>query len=982
MKSITKSGFREIKQTFSRFIAIFAIIALGVGFFSGIRITKSAMLHTGNEYIKELALYDFKLMSPLGFTDDDIIAFNSVEHVAAASGAYQLDFIIQDETDNSAVFRAHSICENINMLSLTTGKLPCNTFECIADAKYYSETDIGKTITLSTDNSSEIFDSLAHSEFTIVGLANSPEYLNYERGTTSVGSGRLAAFVFLLPSAFKLEAYTGAYIKLDSNELIYSDKYDKTINSFKECFTSLLEERADMRYKSIRSDAEEQLATAYSEYDDGLEKYSNAVAELEAHKQELEKEFLKSENELRIYSDTLTAADNDLNSKESELLKTQDELEFQLVSLSSYYSGVDLEFKKAEINATLAQINAGITMIADSRAEIESKRIEIEQSYMKLADARADADKKIADTEAEIAAAELELADGLTEIETAQAELESFSPPDTYLITRNENIGYICFENDTSIIDGIARIFPLFFFAVAALVCGTTMTRMVDEQRTQIGTLKALGYSRWRIMSKYLFYSGSAALAGCIVGYLIGIVIFPSIIWIVYGIMYGFAPIMLVFDPILLIISLTVSLLCSVVTTYVSCKYALSEQAAQLMRPRAPKAGKRILLERITPLWKRLKFLHKVSLRNVFRYKKRLLMMILGIGGCTALLITGFGIKDSIANIADYQYSEIFLHELSVSFSAEPDSKMLESFVTDPEKHIASYLQVCETSIDIIAYDNVKSATAIISKTSNLDGFIDLHNGDKSIAYPLNGEAVVNTKIADTLGVSVGSFVTIRNSEMKEATVKISAVCDNYVYNYIYITADTYENCFGDIPEFKILYIKSDVYSSDALHLAAAKISEYNGVNSVSVHADFRERITNMLSSLDLIVLLVIFCAGALAFIVLYNLTNININERIREIATVKVLGFFKNETASYVFRENIIMTAFAVIFGLLFGKLLHAYVMAQIQIDMITFEVVVKPISYAFSVALTFIFTILVNMLMRIKISLINMSESLKSIE
>ena len=558
------------------------------------------------------------------------------------------------------------------------------------------------------------------------------------------------------------------------------------------------------------------------------------------------------------------------------------------------------------------------------------------------------------------------------------AELEK---PETYVLGRNTNVGYVCFENDSNIVEGIANVFPVFFFLVAALVCITTMNRMVEEQRTQIGVLKALGYSSAGIMSKYMTYSGLAAVIGCVSGFFLGTWGFPKVIWVVYGIMYNTDKLLYVFDWRLAFFSVLVSLLCSVGATWFSCRLELAETAAQLMRPKAPKAGKRVFLEKLPFLWKRLSFLRKVSVRNIFRYKKRFFMMLLGISGCTALMVTGFGIKDSIADVAERQYREIQVFDLGVSLKT-PANEELETRLTElSEEGIADFLCLTESNMDIVTEKGTKSIYVVAGDAGRLSDYVDMHTkGGEKIAYPGAGEGVITQKLADRYGIAMGDEVCLRDGDMHEMTVKITAVMENYVNNYLYLSEDTMESFYGGNLEKKTVYVN---LKDDAdPHALAATIMELEETASVDVNQDTVERVGSMMESLNIIVVIVIICAAGLAFIVLYNLTNINITERIREIATIKVLGFFKRETESYVFRENLLLTVLGMFPGLVLGKFLHAFVMSQIQIDLIAFDTRVAPVSYLYSAILTVVFAWLVNRGMSGKLENVSMTESLKSVD
>lgn len=843
-----RTTFREIKNTFGRFAAIMAIIALGVGFFSGLKMTKPDMVNTVSNFLDKENFYDLHLLSTLGYTDDDVEAFAGEKDVLYAEGGYSLDVLYKNEGENDRVLETISVPENVNKLRLVDGQYPSKDDECVIDAKM-GDVKIGDTIEVSDENTDSTKTMMKTKTFTVVGTVNSPLYINFERGTTTLGNGRIAGFVYVSPDAIDSECYTDVYVAFDQKYDLYADEYDDFIDDKKDEWDSICEERVLDRYKDI------------------------------------------------------------LMSK------------------------------------------------------------------------------------------------GMTEDMVKDVTLDDAEGVSYYILGRETNIGYVCFESDSDIVNGVAKVFPVFFILVAVLVCMTTMNRMVEEQRSMIGMLKALGYGEAAIMGKYMIYSGTAAVVGCVGGYLIGTYVFPEVIWYAYHLMYLNIPLERVTDWTLVLIVLAASLLCTVGTTWFSCRYELSETAAGLMRPKAPKPGKRVLLERIPFIWKRLKFLKKVSVRNIFRYKKRFFMMIIGISGCTALLLTGFGINDSISGFADNQYEEIQVGDgvatlnvpmtsedvqgdaeedggLGVTASGETADNTKKSLTDRLGEDTSCYDFVSESSWDLVEDDGIKSVNMVImEKPENVDRYMKF--ADKSgvkIEYPGKGEAVINNALADLYNLKVGDEITVRNSDMKEIKANVSGIFRNHVYNYVYISPDTYEDQMGEAPVYKSVYF--NLKDGADAHEISADLMDNTEVVSVTMNKDMKDRISKMMKSLNYIVIVVILSAGALAFIVLYNLTNINITERIREIATIKVLGFFKNETSAYVFRENRVLTAFGIVVGLLLGILLHGFVIGQIKVDMVSFDTYIAPMSYVYSIILTFVFNFLVNRIMSVRLDRINMAESLKSVE
>ena len=548
------------------------------------------------------------------------------------------------------------------------------------------------------------------------------------------------------------------------------------------------------------------------------------------------------------------------------------------------------------------------------------------------------------------------------------------------MLDRSANVGCATLENDMGIVRGVSRVFPLFFFLVAALVCVTTMTRMVDEQRTQNGVLKALGYGSGRIIGQYLFYAGSASVLGCVAGFLLGSRLMPMARWRVYRIMYSIQrPVAFVLDWRLFAACSALFLLCAMGATYLVCRRDLRESAAELIRPRAPAGGQRILLERATFLWKRMKFLHKVSIRNILRYKKRMVMMILGVGGCTALLLTGFGIRDSIQHIVDYQYDEIETYDCAVSFRDGLDAAEIAEFRAEHADALRGSVFLHTGAMDLTAGDQTRSVSAVVFEEP-LDGFVDLHRGETPVPWPGPGETVVNYRLAQDCGIAVGDTITLRDADFRALTLTVSGICDNYLNDYAFLRADTLRAAWGEEPEIRTAYLQFTEGTDH--HAAAADMLGGGNVAAVSVVNDMRERIGSILANMNYVVLIVLVCAGALAFIVLYNLTNISINERRREIATLKVLGFYPGESTAYVFRENMILTGVSALAGLPMGYALLRYVMNQIRISSFYFGCRAAPLSYVLSVALTFVFAAAVAFLLYFKLEKIDMADSLKAIE
>lgn len=1060
MKStIWKSTFREIKQSFGRFAAILAIVALGVGLFAGLKISQTAMIKTVTEYFKETDFYDYRLMSTVGFSKEDVEVFRQQEDVKAAEGSVSFDILCSESRGNETVLKAYSLPEEVNRITVVEGRLPEAENECVVDANLYGNSMIGKKIKLSEQNDEGDLEHFTYREYEVTGLVKSPLYIQFERGTTSLGSGKVAGFMYLMPGGFETDDYTEIYVKFADEFPLYSEEYEDYLDEKNATWESLTQEVTEARYKTVVGDAKKELEDGKTEL---AEKKADAQKELAEAKEKLDEaaaEIADGEKQLKEAREKLESAPAEIEGKEKELaeaeaLLTEKEAQLDqgeialgigysmgmgqlseaLNSMGNIFGGSsdgentgssagnsgtdndilgnlgadssmfgDLVSGDFSMEEALAQISSLKQQIADGRVQIAEAKQQLKAGKRAIAAAKqqlADGEKELKEKEKEFEEGKAEYEKGREEYneaketfdkEVAEAEekiadgekmLAELEEPDSYVLGRNTNVGYVCFESDSGIVDGIANVFPVFFFLVAALVCMTTMNRMVEEQRTQIGVLKALGYSQWSIMAKYIFYSGSGALSGCLIGFFGGIVVFPEVIWYAYQMMYRVDSLTLVFEWKLALISLAGAMLCSVGVTYISCRYELSEAAAELMRPKAPKVGKRVFLEYLPFLWKRLKFLQKVSLRNIFRYKKRFFMMILGISGCTALLVTGFGVRDSVTNVANQQYTEIQIFDVSVTCQKPVDAAMVQELKAMMPEKISAYGFAMEKTVDL-EVDGERKAISLVAAedAKTMEPFLNLHTQkDEPLSYPGKGEAVISHKIAKTYGVKVGDEILLQDGDRKELRVTVSGIFENFVYDYVYVAAETYEEQMGEAPEYKTVYINA-AEDQDA-HLLGTSLMNMKNAVTVNVSQDFLERFSSMMQSMNLIVFVIILCAAGLAFIVLYNLTNINITERMREIATIKVLGFYEKETSSYVFRENLMLTFFGALLGLVLGKLLHTFVMGQIKIDAVTFDVQVLPVSYLYSVVLTLVFALFVNQMMKKKIDGISMTESLKSVD
>ncbi len=676
--------------------------------------------------------------------------------------------------------------------------------------------------------------------------------------------------------------------------------------------------------------------------------------------------------ELDASADTLNQAKAELDASRLTLDEGQTQIDDARAELAAQSASAQAELNLA--SAQLEEFRSGISEYREGYADYEEGLQSLEDGRLEYEDGLSDYEEGLSEFYSEIADAEAELAD-------AKEELADLTEPELYLLSREEsNTGYASFDSDSMIVDNLSSVFPVFFFLIAALVCSTTMTRMIDDDRAEIGTLRALGYSRSTILSKYLIYSGSAAVIGCLIGYFGGGYLFPMVIWIAYQMQYQIPGYICVYSLPLLLLSLAAALLCSVGVTVLNCRRMMRSTPAALIRPLAPEAGKRILLERLTPLWRRLKFLYKVSLRNIFRFKKRMFMMLVGIAGCTALVLTGYGVWDSVGDIGNYQYDDIEKYDIMVNFSKTVTDSRKEEIGEEFSDRITALASLSLSSGDVTGDSGTQTVYFMATDDERFTQLIDLHLNGETVDFPSDGEVVLTEKLASNIGVKAGDMVTLSISDTERGTAVVAALTENYVSNYVYMSGTTYTEVFGNTYEPETLLI-STAEDTDDYALGAA-LQDLKQVASVTVTANTRKTIEDMMSSLNYVVILILACAAALAFIVLFNLGNINITERVREIATIRVLGFHLRDAGSYVFRENLILTVMGIICGLPLGVALHAFAMGKITVKTVNFKTVIQPMSYVWTILLVLLFSILTDLVLRRKIKTIDMAQALKSAE
>ena len=824
----------------------------------------------------------------------------------------------------------------------------------------------------------------------------------------------------------------------DKGKKEYEENKLKSENEIKEAENKILDaseqiEDGKAQLKNEKKRAFEQieegkikLASAETDLKNGQKKYQTALKKFNSNKKTAESEIKKAESDLEELSNQIDDLKNGNKLIEKQLQNEQlseverSELENKLnenlyilsVMQQKYKDGTDkLESSKSELllgekklKETKATLEASEKKIANEKTKLKSseklaeekfkkaeeelyqRENQIEEAKLELKENKAKLKTELNKAKKELQEAEEKIADGEEKIKDAKKQIKKIEKPTLYILDRDSHQSFVEYEGCANSIDALAKIFPVFFFAVAALVCLTTMTRMVDEQRINIGTLKGLGYKTSQISKKYILYALIACITGSILGLAIGFSVFPTVIFFAYGMMYSIENIVYVFSIPIAIGITSLALIIITLSAYMACRKELKETPAILMRPKAPKSGKRILLERVPFIWNRFSFISKVTVRNIFRYKKRFLMTVLGIAGCTALILTGFGIKDSIEMILTGQYGTLFKYDMSLVIQSDMTDKQiyeLRKNLSDIDE-INKYEFFSYENGDIKVNNTTKEITIVVPENlKKMDKFIHLQDRKTQNPIELNNKGIVLTeKIARDLGVKAGDEIELINSDDKKAKIKVSHITENYISHYAYISPENYIKLFEKDLDFNRLIGILNNPSVKIEDKLSKKLFDIETIDGITFNTASKETFHNTIKNLNYVVLIMIISAGALAFVVLYNLTNVNISERIREIATIKVLGFYDKEVSAYIYRENIILTIIGTVVGLGLGTILHKFIMVTVEIQSMMFGRVIDISSYFIAAVLTIVLSLFVNLAMFYKLRNVKMVESLKSVD
>lgn len=1101
MKPTHKDFYMEIRKSPGRFLSILFIVALGVAFFSGIRASEPDMRLTGDTYFDESNLMDIKALSTYGVTQDDVDAILKIDGVEHAEGAYSADFM-QIVDKKQKVLHVISLQDEMNQVKLSDGRMPQKAGECLADqdAGY----KVGDTIKLRSGTSDEVIDTLTTDTLKVVGLCSSPMYISYGRGSATIGTGTISAFVMVPEETFDMDVYTEVYVQVKGakNEVAFTDGYDKKVEKVLDQIEDITDERAEIRKQELVNEAQEKIDEAREELEQGRADAASELADAAAKIADAEEQLTSGKAQITSGKKQIASAKNTLSKKESELEQAQNQYNAGLAQLqegeAQYEAGLaqyeaakpeaeakiqtgreEIDKKKQELAAAPAQLEVlkqsvagleqkqtegtiteeeaatlkelkenqipqledfianGEQFIASGEAELDAAQKQLDDTAATLAQTKSELDAakaslngvpqqlasgkaqiqsgwteirkqekkleegaaEIAENEAKVAEAKIEYANGEEEaaqkiaegeqkIEDAEAKVQDIEKPTWYVYDRDTLTEYSGYGENAERLGAIGRVFPVLFFLVAALISLTSMTRMVEEQRTAIGTMKALGYSKMSIAKKYLGYALIATAGGSVLGVLIGEKILPYIIVYAYGILYQhITHILIPYQWIYAWMAAAAAIVCTMAATFFACYKELVAQPAVLMRPPAPKNGQRVFLERIKFIWKHLSFTWKSCIRNLTRYKKRFFMTVFGIGGCMGLMLVGYGIKDSCYEIAELQFRDIQMYDGSVylkeDISDETRQNLLDYMKDDSD--ISHYMQTSMKNVTLVNGKNKRDAYQVVfSEPKDVKDYFDFHDRKSKEEYTLDDEGVIiSEKTGKLLNAKAGDTIEIKDEENGNKKVKIAHICENYMGHYIFFTPSYYEKVYGENSEYNSIFFagqKGD--TQEDYNKIGEDILTQDGALSVSYMRDIEKQLDDMLKSLNLVIIVLIISAGMLAFVVLYNLNTVNITERQRELATLKVLGFYDLEVAQHVYRENVLLTFIGAAVGVVLGKFLHAFIIDTVEVDTAMFGRNINFSSYMYSLLFTILFSLIVNGIMYFKLKKIDMVESLKSIE
>ena len=1077
-----------MKGNASRMVSLFGIVALGVMMLTGLMSIAPSMRSAAQKYYVQQNVFDLRVLSTLGLSDQDIAAIAATPGVEAVMPVKTLDLEANWQgQEERMVVQLQALQQdpaadtdaNMNRLVLRSGRMPQAADECVVHVMgYQAEIAEGTVLTLPEDT-----EGTKHKEYTVVGLVQDPQHISTDKESSTVGNGQLNYIAYVLDGELTADYYTACYIKAenagqyDNYSQEYQEAVDQVADRLEQISTAQCVQRreqlidtaneklaeARQTYDDQKAEAEQKFAEAEQQLDDAQQQLDQAKAQLDAGETKLakqkealpdtmqngadqlvdgEEQVLEFEEQLqqiqllvnlkKVADPLLTYAQAALNNAQKALDDAEPadeeyiELRDALAKAQAAYDNINgqLQGYQAQLDEGKKQMYAqGLIsspnldndqLVVEAKAALRRLKVQLLEGQLQLTTgtataysqfeaARAQLDagwqeyqagvQQLADSraqyEAQKADAQQKLDEGLQQLTDAEEQVSKIKKGEWYVLDRNSTLSFVTFEQYADRMAAIARVFPVFFFLVAALVASTTMTRMVDENRLQMGTLKALGYSNVSIAGKYLLYGIAASVLGSIVGIAVGFVVFPTIFWYAYRtMMFSIPTFTLHFYPGLALGSMALSAAVIGLATLQACRASLKEKSAALLLPRAPVAGKRILLEYLTPLWKRMSFSQKTTARNLFRYKKRFFMTVLGVAGCTALLLIGFGIQDSLLPMLTKQTTELTHADLTISLSDEKALTMENGLadLLDSSSGITSWGRYYTKSVTLYNAAGEKETVSLVAAAdeSQMTEYFTFRTrqGHKAIAFD-DSSVILTEKTAEKLGLSVGDSFEVETTDGGRRSLTLTGITENYVFTRLYLSQAQLKTLNGGaLPAWNAVYGQTDCPTDAARASLSSAILACNYVSSVSFIEDTTQMFDGLIGCLNYVVMLVIVCAAALAAVVLYNLISVNLGERKKELATIKVLGFYDKEVYRYIFREIDLLSLIGSLVGLVVGIPLHQFIIRTVEMDQMMFIRSIAPRSFVFSVALTMLFNFAVCLLMRRHVRQISMVESMKAPE
>lgn len=965
-KTYLKSGLRAVKNSRSRFAAIFAIVALGVGFLVGLLSTTPDMRYSFDRYFADSAMYDLRLLCSLGFSQEDVEVLAALEGVEQLRPGYMAELLMRTRPDREYAVRFHSLGQaeesEMNRPLLTEGRFPAAPDECLlvnVPSGHSARPALGSRIWVS-EHAKNVALQLETRDFTVVGYADYCPYFSAEKEFTAIGGGTIDLILLAPDESFVREAYTELCLTVKGTEGLsaLTEAYSGQLKAAMEEVKSISGQRSRLRLAAFRAEIQERL--------------NQGSATLQGMRQEL------SQGETR-----LSEAEEKLESGESELETLRLQLESGELSLKKAEN--DMEQQSLPVMAGgfgKDWLAAARQRLSEQREQLDEGRRRLEAEEMRLSAARADLEREREAFESVRRETEQALQKAESDLKEGARQLRAAKLPVWQVLSRENNISYFSLNGSIDKVGAIAKVFPFFFFLVAALVSLTTMTRMVEEERLEIGTMKALGYGNGMIMGKYLLYAFTASVSGSVVGAVAGFRLFPAAIWEVYSVMYQLPRF---YYPINWGFALAASgavVSCTLLATANACRASLAAQPAQLLRAKAPRPGRRIFLERIDPLWRRLSFAHKVTARNLLRYKKRFFMTVLGVAGCTALLVAALGLRDSLADISERQYGLLHNYDITAHLNREAEAEAALEALLGDNGTVSASLRLHAGRLLVQNGDRALEIQSFIpEKAGDMQGFVQLQERKSGRTLPFSEDSVILTeKAAELLRLRVGDSLRLKTPEGAAGDFQLTGICENYLGNYVFMTEATYATGLSRLPAQNRLLLRLNERA--APREAGRRLLATGAVSGLSYMADAKETFVRSISRIDNIVYVVILSAGVLAMVVLYNLTNINISERVKELATLKVLGFTEMELRAYLNREILTLTLLGAALGLGLGIFLHRYIVAGAELNILMFGRQVRGLSFLLAGALTLLFGMTAALLLQGKLRRIGMVESMKSPE